>query len=257
MAEIIVAICCNVVAALILVSGIFTAMRQGWKVSLIRLFLTAGAAVGSYFLMPVLSDKLMGVDKVAAFAREGLGLTTTGAINACIFMLLFVAFYLVVNMICSITLHALIKKLENKKQNKAKYKRARSINPHAERVARRSAWKALKAEYKSKNRWWKRAISGIIGAVVALVMGFVVLMPFGYIAAEIENKAFLAAGYEHTINGLIPDSVSEWIVRPASLIEEPEKEEEVGDVEGGEAGEETGGESADGETGGEAVEGNE
>ena len=232
MAEIIVAICCNVVAALILVSGIFTAMRQGWKVSLIRLFLTAGAAVGSYFLMPVLSDKLMGVDKVAAFAREGLGLTTTGAINACIFMLLFVAFYLVVNMVCSIILHTLIKSLEVKKQNQAKYKRARSINPHAERVARRSAWKALKAEYRAKNRWWKRVISGIMGAIVALALGFVVIMPFGYIADEIESKDFLAAGYEHTLNGLIPDEFSDWITRPTSLIEEKVDEETSDEEEG-------------------------
>lgn len=233
MAEIIVAICCNVVAALILVSGIFTAMRQGWKVSLVRLFLTAGAAVGSYFLMPVLSDKLMGVDKVAAFAREGLGLTTTGTINACIFMLLFVVFYLVVNMVCSIILHALIKSLEVKKQNQAKYRRARSINPHAERVARRSAWKALKAEYRAKNRWWKRVISGVMGAIVALALGFVVIMPFGYIADEIESKEYLAAGYEHTLNGLIPDEFSDWITRPTSLVEEKEDEETGGNEEEG------------------------
>ena len=53
MANVIVAVACNLVAVLILFSGLFSALRIGWKVSLTKFILTLGGGVGAYFLTPV------------------------------------------------------------------------------------------------------------------------------------------------------------------------------------------------------------
>ena len=60
MTEIIVAIICNLLAALVLVSGILTSLKCGWKVSLTKFIMVICGAVGTYFLTPVLSGLLLG-----------------------------------------------------------------------------------------------------------------------------------------------------------------------------------------------------
>ena len=61
MAEIIVAIICNLIAALVLVSGVLTSLKCGWKVALTKFLLVGGGAVGTFFLTPILSNKLLGI----------------------------------------------------------------------------------------------------------------------------------------------------------------------------------------------------
>lgn len=236
MGNIIVAIACNLVAALILFSGIFSATRNGWKVSLTKFILTLGGGVGAYFLTPVISNKLYAVEKVPSLLNE-LHISV-GTANSCLFLLWFLLFYAIILMVCNIVKHCLIKKLQEKSENRAKMRRARSINPKAEKVARRTAWKALKAQYRAKNRWWKRLISGFIGAIVATVVGIVVLVPYKYIAADINHngdKAYLEEGYDYTLNGLIDDKIEfeffDWLIHNKEEIEElPEGNEETPEV---------------------------
>ena len=92
-------------------------------------------------------------------------------------------------------------------------KRARSINPQAEKQIERAEWKALKAQYKEKRRWYHCLISCFLGAILGAATGIVVLMPYDFIAKDIDaksDKAYLVDGFEYTLNGLIPDSVFEW-----------------------------------------------
>ena len=63
MAEIIVAIICNLIASLVLVSGVLTSLKCGWKVALTKFLLVGGGAVGTFFLTPVLSNKLLGITR--------------------------------------------------------------------------------------------------------------------------------------------------------------------------------------------------
>lgn len=230
MANIIVAVACNLVAVFILISGIFSAIRDGWKVSLTKLFLVIGGGVGTYFLTPVASDKFYTIEGVETVLNKVGGGISVGTINSCIFLILFMLFYAVILMICSIVRHCIIKKLRNKKLNKLKMKRAKSINPHAERMAARAEWKALKAKYREQRRWYHSLISGFIGSIVAVVVGFVVLMPYRYIAKDINykgDKEYLTKGYEYTLNGIIPDKVSDFLVH----AEVEAKEDEVPEVE--------------------------
>lgn len=230
MVNVIVAVACNVVAALILMSGIFSSIRDGWKVTLIKLGLTLSGGVGAYFLTPVVSDALCELEGVSEFlGTTGKGIST-GTLNSCIFLILFMLFYVVVLMTCVTVRHFLIKKLRNKKLNKLKMKRAKSINPRAEKMAVKAEWKALKLKYNEQKRWYCSLISGFIGAIVAVVVGFVVLMPYGYIAKDINcngDKEYLVEGYEYTLNGVLSDKVSDFLVH----VEVEAKEDEVPEVE--------------------------
>ena len=213
--NIIVAVAVNLVAVAILLSGIFSAKSNGIKVTLVKFFMTLAGAVGAYFLAPFLSDKLLEASNgaVAKVATE-IGISG-GTINSCLFMLIFVLFYATTLVICSFVRHARIKKLQNKRLNKVKMRRARSINPHAERAIQRAEWKALKAKYREKRRWYHTVISSFIGAIVAVFVGLVVIMPYGFIAKDINHegdKQYLEKGYEYTLNGLIPESAFDWAV---------------------------------------------
>lgn len=212
-ANIIVAVICDLIAALVLVSGIFTAKSNGLKVTLVKLFGAAGGLVGAYFVTPVFSNLLYSVEKVPElFAQIGI---SNGSINSCIFMLFFMIVYGFTLIVCSIVRHVLIKKLQNKKVNKAKLKRAKSINPRAEKAVKNAEWKAAKGLYKEKRKWYTQLIACFLGVVIAVATGVVVLMPFGYIGKDIHkatDKSYLVDGFNYTLNGVIPDEVFDWAV---------------------------------------------
>ena len=216
--NIIVAVLCNLVAAMIVVSGIFSGIKNGWKVSLVKLFLTVGSFFGAYFLTPVLISKLLGiaVDKVTLGSLIVPRYLTTGSINSIIFLLVFVAFYALTLFICHIVRACLINKLKDKQENKIKMIRAKSINPKAERMARRAAKKQLVSDYNQvKNRFLSKFFGCIIGLVIAAAVSLITLMPYGYIVKLINKdgkKPYLEKGYEYTLNGIIPEKVFDWTI---------------------------------------------
>ena len=234
MAEIIVAIICNLIVALVLVSGVLTSLKCGWKVALTKFLLVGGGAVGTFFLTPVLSDKLLGIthSEVTLEAVLSNYNISQPTVNSIIFLALFLAFYGLALIVCKIVRHCLIKSMHKKATvNKAKIRRARSINPRAERAARRTAWREMKMEYNSTNNFWKRLLSLVLHTAVSVALGIVLLMPFGYIAKDMNHngdKAFLEKGYDYTLNSIIGDKFSDWAVHAEheEVKEEPNEEEQ-------------------------------
>jgi hypothetical protein len=244
MADIVVAVVCNLVAVLFLVSGIFSAISNGVKVTFVKLFLTAGGGVGAYFLTPVASDKIYAVKGVETALGEIGGGISMGTVNSCLFLAIFMIFYAFSLFVCNVVRHCLIKKLRSKKLNKLKMKRARSINPRAEKMAKKAEWKALKSKYKENRKWYHRFFSGLIGAIIAVAVGFVVLMPYGYFVKDFNyrgNRNYLEKGYEYTLNGVIGSEVADKIIHLETKEETPENEE-APEMEGSES------ENADGIT---------
>jgi hypothetical protein len=90
MANVIVAVACNLVATFILISGIFSSIRDGWKVALTKLILVLGGGVGTYFLTPVVSDKFYAVEGIETVLSKVGGGISTGTINSCIFLIFLV-----------------------------------------------------------------------------------------------------------------------------------------------------------------------
>lgn len=190
MESILVAVIYNLVAVLILVSGIFSAIRNDWRIALSKFIIMLIGGVGCYFVVPVISSTLIKVVVIESSTLESV-LTNLGisllTFNSVIFTSLFLIWYAIDLMICNIIRHCLIKSYRNNNENKAKIKRAKSINPKAEKLARRAAWRELKAQYRANNNFWKRLLSGFIAGIVAVIVGLIVLMPFGYIGEDI-NK---------------------------------------------------------------------
>ena len=237
--NIIVAVACNLVAVMILVSGIFSGLKNGWKVSLVKLFLTAGSFFGSYFLTPVISDAILGitVESTTLGSIVVPNYLSLASVNSVIFTVVFLAFYALTLFICKIINVCLVNKLKDKKENKVKMIRARSINPKAERMARRAAKKQLKAQYQQlKNKPLSRFFGCVMGIVISVVVGLVVLMPYGYIANIINkngDKEYLEAGFEYTLNGVIPESVFDWVIHnDAEDVPETPAEPEAPEVSG-------------------------
>ena len=99
-------------------------------------------------------------------------------------------------------------------------------------------------EYNSTNNFWKKLLSLILHTAVSVALGIVLLMPFGYIAKDMNHngdKAFLEKGYEYTLNGVIGEEFSDWAVHAEheEVKEEPEEEQEPGVVIPEDNGEET------------------
>ena len=240
MESIIVAVVCNLIAVLILFSGIFSSLNSGWKVMVTKVILLCGCLVGAYFSTPFLSEQLANIpygDKILGEPlTEALGV---GVVNSAMFAFSALFLYAIDEMVCSILRHSLIKSLREKSENKAKLKRAKSINPKAEKIARIASWKALKAEYKAQNVWWKKLISGFIGVVIAVVVGVVALLPYGYAAERLNSRGtreYLEQGYDYTLNGIIDNAFEDffdWVISVGTPTVE-EEEVEGGEEEGGE-----------------------
>ena len=116
MAQTIVTIICNFIAVLILVCGILKSINCGWKVSLTKFILVCGGAVGTYILAPWLTNKLLNIQ--AAEVSLGKVLETYhishATVGSCLFLLIFLLFYCLASIICSILKHCLIKGMKKR-----------------------------------------------------------------------------------------------------------------------------------------------
>lgn len=240
----IIAITCNLIVALILISGILSTFRAGIRVSGLRLLFTIIACVGAFFLTPAISKPILGLTVQAAteeiptillsdilIDKVGMSLTL---INSIIYLIIFIIFYFIGSLVCKVFKHSFIRGIREKSANRARIRRAKSINPKAERAARRSEFKQMRLEYRASLKWWRRLISCFLGAISAFIVGFVVLIPVGQVFKFMNregNRSYLEEGYKYTINGLIEDKVDfdfdGWLVHGDVEVKEPEEETPV------------------------------
>lgn len=230
MNSILVAVICNVVAALIVLAGVLSSARNSWKLSLIKFCLTIAGGVGIYFAVPAASNAILAIpaqESTIGALLMNLGVSVA-SINAILFAVMFLVWFGITAIVCSIVKHILIKSYRNKSENSAKIKRAKSINHKAERLAKKAAWRDMKAQYKASNRWYKRTISIVLGSIVSVLVSLIVLMPFGYIAKDLNKaangeKAYLEEGFNYTLNGVIDDAdfnVFDYIISVDTDIQE-------------------------------------
>lgn len=240
----IIAITCNLIVALILVGGVLSTFRAGIRVSGLRLLFTILACVGAFFLTPAISKPILGLTVQAAteetsvillsdilIDKVGMSLTL---INSIIYLIIFIIFYFIGSLVCKVFKHSFIRGIREKLANRARIRRAKSINPKAERAARRSEFKQMRLEYIASLKWWRRLISCFLGAISAFIVGFVVLIPVGQVFKFMNrngDRSYLEEGYRYTINGLIEDKVDfdfdGWLVHGDVEIKDPEEETPV------------------------------
>ena len=239
MIDIIVAVLCNLIPAFILVCGIISGVKSGIRVSLLNLIAVLSAGVLAYFACPLLSDKLITISLTINDTSIGLldilianGISI-GTLNSLIYFIAFIIIYLFGLLFCNLIKNvAIINKLKDKTENKARIKRARSINPKAEKIAKKTMTKTLKARFNNSLSWWNRLIAIFVYMIASLLIGFVVLIPYKFIATDLitidTNKQYLLNGYKYTINGLvetyIPFDFDNWLISATDKKDESPEE---------------------------------
>lgn len=236
MASTLVAIICNIITLAVIAGGVITTFRLGIKLAAIRLGLTVAGAVGAFFLTPLISTMVTSImfdshTLLEMFNSMGVSLYT---INSILFALVFLILYLVTSLVFSFIQHIFIQKLTGKfdRQNNARLKRAKSINPKAERKAKREEYRNMRSTYRSHFSWWKKLISGALGGVSTLLIAIVLLIGFNAISTDLvaqdsETNQYLLDGYQYTLNGFVEDTfdieMGKWVV--GVISESPEVSE--------------------------------
>lgn len=208
----------NVLIALILVCGVITGQKRGWKKSLIKLSYTLVLAVGSFFLSScVIVPALAKVADVGAYIA---------AFSTICWMLVFAVLMGIAQLVFVLVCHRMDnKERANRKEMKAikradvtkKTKEARKeekIEARRQRIARRQQRREeMKAWRKAHKK--SRIFGAIIGFVGALVLSVMVMVTVQHTATGL----FLVTGeekvaetvdnfYNHSIIGLIDNGIN-------------------------------------------------
>jgi hypothetical protein len=117
MANIIVAVICNVIAVFVLLGCVLSTLRSGIAVSGLRLILTVGGGVAAFFLTPIISTAIVGIaveETTLGAVISNLGISL-GTVKSIIFLAVFMVVFLINLIICAIVKHCRINALRNKK----------------------------------------------------------------------------------------------------------------------------------------------
>lgn len=187
----------NLVMLLVLVINIFNGKKNGFGISLLKLIMTAGIAVGFYFVSPILTDKLVTLPLVLQFV--GMIpvplIVLVPVVNMAIFLILFFCVNTIVN--------SIINKIAKNSRNK-KLRKTQPINSNI------NDKKYLKMQYKEyqRKRTKRTKIFGMIfGCLVGIIYTFVLMTAYKYTCMTIRciNPSIpeIEVGYEATIYGQI------------------------------------------------------
>lgn len=210
----------NILIAALLVLGFFVGRNNGWKRQLIKLFLVAGAAVGMYFLAPVVARSLLQIEFIAGMITS---LEVLYLFTPIVYTLLTLLSYLLISAVLSIIFNC-IKKSKNKvvtsKTKSTKVNIAKSIkltkiekqnNRRIAKENKKAAKIALKQQYTKKQKIGK-IFGGIIGIVIAFVIGFIVFLPIN----ALQNVAPIDSGlekiYDTSLYGVVDFDLSDKLV---------------------------------------------
>ena len=210
----------NILIAALLVLGFFVGRNNGWKRQLIKLFLVAGAAVGMYFLAPIVARSLLQIEFIVGMITS---LEVLYLFTPIVYTLLTLLSYLLISAVLSIIFNC-IKKSKNKvvtsKTKSAKVNIAKSIkltkiekqnNRRIAKENKKAAKLALKQQYTKKQKVG-RIFGGIIGIVIAFVIGFIVFLPIN----ALQNVAPIDSGlekiYDTSLYGVVDFDLSDKLV---------------------------------------------
>ena len=190
------------VLALAFVASIFAGKRNGFRLGLLKFFLSLVSGVGCYFATPktaMWAEKIM--TKFCTERAMELVNSHQAIFNACTFFVLFVVFMLIAKIICAVVKHAMIyKKKKVVIANKAKKAKVTGVNKQIERKRAKRAHEAevaekkeQKAEFKAAFKFRHKFFGAILGFLTCCVMVIVAFLPVGYLV-----KTSKLAKYEYT-----------------------------------------------------------
>ena len=191
----------NFIIALVLLTGVLVGKANGFKLQLIKFILVCGSLVGTYFLTPIVSNALLGIEAINNFiAYHGIFATT---FNSFIFFAMSMIVYLIISAIIVAIRDASRKAPVAKKLNSAK-----SIKPRKELRRERKRFNRLHGRQISK---CSKVFGAILGFILAVIIGYVIMIPtkcaLNNMATNDEKLEQVTAGYEYTMYNVFDEKV--------------------------------------------------
>jgi hypothetical protein len=192
----------NIVIALVLLTGVFVGIKNGWKIELSKLLLTIGGLVGCYFLQPIVTTWVSGFEFLAKVPETIL--------SCSVYSILFILVYLIISLILSI-----IKKATSTKEiqgiNGAKRVKVKGFDKKTTKKLRKEDKKFRKLNREVKQlRKVSRVFGAFLGFIIALFVGFALMLPtkavFNRISETQPELEEINKGYDYTIYGIIDGS---------------------------------------------------
>lgn len=190
----IIPIAINLLTLLILISGVILGSKNGWKIELSKLILILVLGVGCYFLSPII-ENLIKLEIPATILKPS------------IFAILVLLCYLIISIILLI-----ISKLTSTQEingvNSAKRVKLKGLDRKTTKRLRKEEKRSRKLEREKKILKTKSKIfGGIFGFIIALIIGFIILLPYKPITNHIiEQKPqleYINKNYHYTIYGQV------------------------------------------------------
>lgn len=213
--NIVLPIISNVIVALVLLLGVFTGLKQEWKLSLVKLLLICGIGVASYFLITPVTNLLV---SIPALSNIGFSDIT---FRACSFSAMFLIASLVVEVVMLLIARCRDKKRRKIMSNGIIVKRAKALDKRAEKSLRKEDRRNKRLERKNFRKAHKKArLFGAVLSVLAYVLiAFALFIPVKYVAKDVAtahpNYAVVETAYTHTAFGQLDalTNVVEYIVK--------------------------------------------
>ena len=208
----------NILIAALLVLGFFIGKNNGWKKQLIKSILVIGAAVGMYFLTPIVANALLQIEFITSTLINTPQLLVL--FRPIVYVVLTILFYLVITAVMAI-IFAIIKRakkekvVKQKKVNMAKSVKLTKIEKANRRKIRRADKRALRKAHKAELKAYakkhrvSRIFGGIIGVITAFLMGFIIFLPINGLQKVAEPESGLEQVYDTSLYGVIDFDLSD------------------------------------------------
>lgn len=185
----------NFIIAVILIAGIFVGRKNGWRLELSKLTLTIGSLIGFYFLNPIIVKKLSGI----GFIQTLISTYSLDLVKCLCLTAEFVLVYLILSLIFMV-IRKKCRRINTIKP--VKINTAKSLKSRKERRRDAKEFKKLNTKQISKS---SKVMGSILGLLLALVVGYVVMIPVKHCLIELANSntelELIVQGYEYTIYG--------------------------------------------------------
>ena len=187
----------NVIIAALLFLGVFTGWKQGLQHQVPKFIGMAISLVASYFLTPLLFGLLANISFITTMIQS----IAYGA--AFIYTITFTLLFIILMVVCMLVFKLIYPRI-HKKDEIARMK-IKGIDRASTKALRREEKKVKKLNIRPK-------IGGaIVGLVLALVNGFLIMVPIHYICEGVahENADYAAVTtiYDSTIYGVIDNAI--------------------------------------------------
>lgn len=205
MSSILVAIIINLITAGIVVGSIFASRSDGVRVTLVKTGITLGGAFGVFVASPTIVELLFHIEHLEQFVLNTVGVGGLYSLILCVGTALSLGIACIVG---AIVKHFIIKgKKKELTKNRAKVRLAKAINSKGTKEDNKKAWKMLKSEFKSGKNVGTKLTSEIVGAILAVIISFVLVLPYPFVASFLverdAEKQYLLDGYNFTLNGVV------------------------------------------------------